>query len=64
MAACFLGWLGGDEGTAQKEKYEFQFNHDRPTEVPSGSNLVLSDTPARLKLQTDTATALAEIMAK
>jgi iron(III) transport system substrate-binding protein len=64
MAACFVGWLASDEGAAQKEKYEFQFNEDRPSAVPATSTLVLTDTPEKLTLSNDTSAALAELMAK
>lgn len=62
-AACFLGWLGGPEGRAQKEKYEFQKNDSTPSEVPPGATLVLTDTPEALQIASETSDALAKIMA-
>lgn len=62
-AACFLSWLGGPEGRAQKEKYEFQKNENKPADVPAGSTLVLTDTPESRQIAAQTSQALAKIMA-
>jgi iron(III) transport system substrate-binding protein len=61
--ACFLAWMGGPEGRAQKEKYEFQKNESKPADLPPGSTLVLTDTPEARKTSADTSDALAKIMA-
>ena len=63
-AACFLSWMIGPDGAKQKEKYEFQFNVDKAADLPSGSQVVLADTPDKIKLQTDEAGALAKLMSK
>jgi ABC-type Fe3+ transport system substrate-binding protein len=64
MAACFLSWMIGPEGSAQKQKYEFQFNDDKPSAVPASSQLVLADTPDKIKAQADESSALAKFMQK
>lgn len=61
--ACFLAWLGGPEGQAQKLKYEFQKNETEPANLPPGSTLVLTDTPEKRETAAQTAEALAKIMA-
>jgi len=61
--ACFLSWIGGPEGRAQKEKYEFQKNESNPAALPPGSTLVLTDTPESRDVGTKTSEALAKIMA-
>lgn len=61
-AACFLSWMIGPQGAKQKEKYEFQFNDDKPSSLPGGAQLVLADTPAKIKLQADESDALAKLM--
>ncbi len=61
--ACFLAWMGGPEGSAQKEKFEFQKNESKPADIPPGSTLVLNDTPEARQTSADTSDALAKIMA-
>src|SRR5690606_16162691 len=61
--ACFLGWMVGPEGAAQKEKLEFQRNETMPTGVPDGSELVTAESLEDLQLEAETAEALAKLMA-
>lgn len=63
-AACFLAWMIGPDGAAQKQKYEFQFNDDKPSSVPASAQLVLADTADKMKLQADESAALAKVMQK
>jgi iron(III) transport system substrate-binding protein len=58
-AACFMSWWAGQQGVAQRVKYENKPNDTRPADLPAASQVASLTSEADAKLATTFATAIA-----
>lgn len=61
-ALCFAEWWGGEQGVAQRTKYEFKPNDTVPTGMPPGAKVAAIESPADAELQASVAKTLSKLV--
>lgn len=60
-AACWVGWLVGDEGAAKVLEYAYKNNDDVPPGAPEGAEIAAIETPEDVEVAASTAERISEI---
>jgi iron(III) transport system substrate-binding protein len=62
-AACWVGWLTGEEGAAKSLEYAYKTNDDIPPGAPEGAEIAAVETPEELEQTVEAAKRISEIWA-
>jgi iron(III) transport system substrate-binding protein len=62
-AACWVGWLTGEEGSAKVLEYAYKSNDDIPPGAPDGAVIAATETPEQVKDTVEAARQISEIWA-
>lgn len=62
-AACWVGWLVGEEGAAKALEYAYKNNDDIPPGAPDGAVIAAIETPEQVKETVEAARQISEIWA-
>jgi iron(III) transport system substrate-binding protein len=62
-AACWVGWLTGEEGAAKSLEYAYKTNDDIPPGAPEGAAIAAIETPEELEETVEAARQISEIWA-